>query len=77
MTVELILGDCLEVLAGLPENSVDTCITDPPYELGFMGKKWDSSGIEREAEYVEIAEKRIAHYRLPILDDKWIPEVQE
>ena len=34
-------------------------------------------GIEREPEYVEIAEKRIAHYRLPILDDKWIPEVQE
>ena len=62
-------GDCLEVLAGLPENSVDTCITDPPYELGFMGKKWDSSGIEREPEYVEIAEKRIAHYRLPILED--------
>jgi site-specific DNA-methyltransferase (adenine-specific) len=29
----------------LDENSVDTCITDPPYELGFMGKKWDSSGI--------------------------------
>jgi len=26
-------------------------------------------GIEREAEYVEIAEKRIAHYRLPILED--------
>ena len=35
-------GDCLEVLAGLPENSVDTCITDPPYGLGFMGKQWDT-----------------------------------
>jgi len=43
-------GDCLEVLAGLPENSVDTCITDPPYELGFMGKKWDSSGIAFQPE---------------------------
>ena len=50
MTVELHLGDCLEVLAGLPENSVDTCITDPPYELGFMGKKWDSSGIAFQPE---------------------------
>ena len=38
-------GDCIEVMRSLPENSVDTCITDPPYELGFMGKKWDSSGI--------------------------------
>jgi site-specific DNA-methyltransferase (adenine-specific) len=50
MSVELHLGDCLEVLAGLPENSVDTCITDPPYELGFMGKKWDSSGIAFQPE---------------------------
>ena len=45
MTVQLYLGDCLEVMKSMPENSVDTCITDPPYELGFMGKKWDSSGI--------------------------------
>ena len=39
------LGDCREVLKGLPDNSVDSIVTDPPYELGFMGKKWDSSGI--------------------------------
>jgi len=38
-------GDCREVLKGLPDNSVDSIVTDPPYELGFMGKKWDSSGI--------------------------------
>ena len=43
-------GDCLEVLATLEENSIDTCITDPPYELGFMGKKWDSSGIAFQPE---------------------------
>jgi site-specific DNA-methyltransferase (adenine-specific) len=50
MNVQLHLGDCLSVLAGLPENSVDTCITDPPYELGFMGKKWDSSGVAFQPE---------------------------
>ncbi len=38
-------GDCREVLRGLADNSVDSIVTDPPYELGFMGKKWDSSGI--------------------------------
>jgi site-specific DNA-methyltransferase (adenine-specific) len=38
-------GDCRDVLKGLPDNSVDSVVTDPPYELGFMGKKWDSSGI--------------------------------
>ncbi len=42
MSAKLYNGDCLEVLATLPENSVDTCITDPPYGLGFMGKQWDT-----------------------------------
>jgi len=39
------LGSCLDVLPTLPDNSVDSIITDPPYELAFMGKKWDNSGI--------------------------------
>ena len=38
---ELHLGDCLEVLKGIPDNSVDSIVTDPPYGLSFMGKKWD------------------------------------
>jgi site-specific DNA-methyltransferase (adenine-specific) len=42
MSVELHLGDCLEVMRTLDENSVDTCITDPPYGLRFMGKQWDT-----------------------------------
>jgi len=50
MSVQLYLGDCLEVMKSMPENSVDTCITDPPYELGFMGKKWDSSGVAFQPE---------------------------
>jgi site-specific DNA-methyltransferase (adenine-specific) len=50
MKVELHLGDCLDVMRSMPDKSVDTCITDPPYELGFMGKKWDSSGIAFQPE---------------------------
>lgn len=38
-------GDCLEVLVSMPERSVDAVVTDPPYELGFMGKSWDASGV--------------------------------
>ena len=38
-------GDCREVLAGLPDCSVDSIVTDPPYEIGMMGKTWDSTGI--------------------------------
>jgi len=38
---KIIQGDCLEEMKKLPDNSVDTLITDPPYGLSFMGKKWD------------------------------------
>ncbi len=38
-------GNSLDVLRGLADSSVDAVITDPPYELGFMGKSWDASGI--------------------------------
>ena len=34
-------GDCLDVLRTLPDNSVDAVVTDPPYGLAFMGKRWD------------------------------------
>ena len=34
-------GDCLEVLRTLPDCSVDSVVTDPPYGLEFMGKAWD------------------------------------
>ena len=39
--VRLMLGDCLERLRELPDCSVDSVVTDPPYGLSFMGKKWD------------------------------------
>jgi site-specific DNA-methyltransferase (adenine-specific) len=41
----LLKGDCRQQLATLPDNSIHAIITDPPYELGFMGKTWDSTGI--------------------------------
>ena len=42
---ELFNADCRDVLRQLPDCSVDSIVTDPPYELGFMGKAWDASGI--------------------------------
>jgi site-specific DNA-methyltransferase (adenine-specific) len=41
----IINGDCIEEMRKLDDNSVDSIVTDPPYELGFMGKSWDSTGI--------------------------------
>ena len=43
--MKLINNDCIAAMKEMPENSVDSIVTDPPYELGFMGKSWDSSGI--------------------------------
>jgi site-specific DNA-methyltransferase (adenine-specific) len=39
--VTLYHGDCIEVMAEMPDNSVDAIVCDPPYGLGFMGKAWD------------------------------------
>ena len=77
--MELICGNSLEVLKTYPENFFDSCVTDPPYGLvsivkrfgkdtsaeckystdgrfqrlskGFMGNKWDGSGIEKSVEF--------------------------
>ncbi len=35
-------GDLFDVLPTLDEASIDACVTDPPYGIGFMGKEWDS-----------------------------------
>lgn len=41
MTWNIKTGDCVQLMAQLDANSVDAIVTDPPYGLGFMGKKWD------------------------------------
>lgn len=45
------LGDCLDTLRTLPDNSVDSVVTDPPYGIRFMGKSWDGADIEARAAY--------------------------
>lgn len=46
----ILVGDCRARMAELPDASIDAVVTDPPYELGFMGKKWDASGIAYDVE---------------------------
>jgi len=50
MSAQLLVGDCREQLANIPNDSIDAIVTDPPYELGFMGKAWDASGIAYNVE---------------------------
>lgn len=41
--IEIHHGDSRDVLPSLPGRHFVSCVTDPPYSLGFMGQKWDSS----------------------------------
>ena len=51
MNIQLQLGDCIERLKEMEDNSIGAMISDPPYDLvsggetGFMGKEWDGTGI--------------------------------
>lgn len=39
--MKVLHGNCLDLLRELPDNHVDSIVTDPPYGLSFMGKHWD------------------------------------
>jgi len=41
MNIDLKLGDCLKTMHVMDDNSVDSVVSDPPYGINFMGKKWD------------------------------------
>ena len=42
---QILQGSCLDRLKELDTESIDAIVTDPPYELGFMNKGWDKTGI--------------------------------
>jgi len=48
--IHIFNGDCQKVLKNLGDNTIDAVVTDPPYELGFMGKSWDKTGIAYNVE---------------------------
>lgn len=43
---EVVHGDCLDVLASWPPDSIDAFATDPPYGLEFMGREWDAFRLD-------------------------------
>ena len=46
----IICEDCQKYLATMEADSIDSVVTDPPYELGFMSKDWDKSGVSFDPE---------------------------
>ena len=53
---QIICGDNIETLRTLPDSCVDSCVTDPPYGLEFMGKQWDCGvpGVELWREVLRV-----------------------
>jgi site-specific DNA-methyltransferase (adenine-specific) len=49
----ILCGDCRRILEGLPPESIAACITDPPYNYEFIGRKWDHSEIRRRLDRIE------------------------
>ena len=47
-TITLNHGDVVEQLKNIDDESIDAIITDPPYNLSFMGKKWDNKGAPKQ-----------------------------
>ena len=50
---QVLLGDCRSVLQTLPEESIACCITDPPYNYEFIGRKWDHAEITRRINRIQ------------------------
>jgi len=62
--VQLILGDCLEVMRELPDESVDAVVTDPPAGISLMGREWDHHKGGRDAWVAWMTEVMRECYRL-------------
>jgi len=53
--------DCINGLKKIEENSVDVCITDPPYNYEFIGHKWDFEEIQRRIDRVQNSNTLVKH----------------
>jgi len=43
--IEVLVGNCLEKLKLIPSSCIESVITDPPYEIAFLGNQWDKAGV--------------------------------
>lgn len=50
MAVQILHGDCIDVMRAMDGACIDAIVTDPPYEISMMGRKWDTTGIANSVE---------------------------
>lgn len=61
--VTLLRGDCLELLPTLEENSIDSCVTDPPYHLTSIVKRFGNEAVSNMHDKEKQPENRAPHYK--------------
>ena len=76
--MKLLLGDCIDKLKELDDNSIDSIVTDPPYGLSFMGKDWDKKKATQETKS-QVVKGLGAGMKMTTLADniefeKWVTE---
>ena len=76
--MRLLLGDCIDKLKELDDNSIDSIVTDPPYGLSFMGKEWDKKKATQETKS-QVVKGLGAGMKMTTLADniefeKWVTE---
>lgn len=61
-------GDCVAVMAALPEASIDAVVCDPPYGLEFMGKEWDRLFTTRDKATADLTGKSSSQFVAAAVD---------
>ncbi len=80
---QVYLGDCREILKQIPENSISTCITDPPYNYEFIGHKWDAREVDRRLSRVKHSKTMIKNIPYGsglaggVRNERWYQRVRE
>lgn len=67
-TWRILHGDCIELLAAMPEASLDACVTDGPYGIGFMGREWDTFKPDTVARVAERLRRKGTDYKV---SERW------
>jgi len=58
---KIICGNCTTELGNIPSNSIDSCITDPPYNYEFVGHNWNADEIKRRTDRIQNSKTLIKH----------------
>lgn len=57
--LRLLHGDCRDRMLEFPDGSVGAFIMDPPYDIAFMGKEWDSTGVCFDIEFWKLVRRKL------------------